>query len=450
MTFDVHFKLPSSLGFRKFLIFALIGGNFLFVTYLWFAHSSYYIQNPGGGDLYIAIGRMMGLWGELFLLIELLLIGRIHWFENAFGFDRLNKAHRWIGYGILILLLTHPFFLTIGNAAANGISFTAQFMDFLSNKNYVLLAAIALLLFLYIVFISAFVRRKVHYETWYFTHLFTYLAIGLALPHQLGTGDLMGGYPLYYWYVLNFTVFGLVLLYRFLRPLGRFAYHGFYVQDVIEEAPGITSVYIGGRHMDHFTFHAGQYANINLLARGMWHSHPFSFSSAYNGEFIRLTIKNVGDYTAKIAAIKPGTKVLVDGPLGLFIEKRAERDKYLFIAGGIGITPLRSMLESLVRKNKDIVLLVSAKTANDLVFRHEIESMQKIDPFVKTYFILSTPTPGYETGRLDKEKIVRLVPDFFSREVFLCGPPPMMKSVVDNLKEIGFGAKHVHYENFAF
>ena len=433
------------------MIWFVFLGNFAFVTYLWFVYSNYYIFNPGGGDIYIAIGRIMGLWAELFLLVELLLIGRIHWFENLFGFDQLNKVHRWIGYSIFSLLLTHPFFLTIGNAEANGVSFVAQFKDFLANKSYVVLAVISLLLFLYIIFISATVRRKVHYETWYFTHLFTYVAIGLALPHQLGTGDLISALPLYYWYVVNFTVFGLVLVYRFLRPLARFAYHRFSIHGVVEEAPGVASIYITGRHMERFKFQAGQYANISVLARGMWHSHPFSFSSAYNGEFIRFTIKNAGDYTSKIAMLRPGTKVLVDGPLGLFVDRRAEREKYLLIAGGIGITPLRSMLESLVVQGKtDIVLVASAKTEGDLVFRDEIRSIQEANPSIVVHYILSATTAGYESGRLDKEKIVRLVPDFFSREVFLCGPPPMMKSVAQNLKEIGFSARHVHFEQFAF
>ena len=451
MILDLHFTFPSWTGFRKFLIWVLFVGNFIFITYIWFVHSNYYIMNPGGGDLYIAMGRIMGLWGELFLLIELVLIGRIHWLENLFGFDQLNKVHRWIGYGILTLLLTHPFFLTIGNAEANGVSFVAQFRDFLANKSYVLLAVISLLLFLYIIFISVTVRKKVHYETWYFTHLLTYLAIGLALPHQLGTGDLIENLPLYYWYAVNFIVFGLVLAYRFLRPLALFAYHRFSIQSVVLEAPDVASIYITGRHMKRFKFQAGQYANISVLTRGMWHSHPFSFSSAYNGEFIRFTIKNAGDYTSKITTLQPGTKVLVDGPLGLFVEQRAEREKYLLIAGGIGITPLRSMVESLIARGKtDIVLVVSAKTEADLVFRDEIRSMQAANPSIVVHYLLSTPTAGYESGRLDKEKIVRLVPDFFTREVFLCGPPPMMKSTAQNLKEIGFNARHVHFEQFAF
>jgi predicted ferric reductase len=450
MTIDLQFKPPSATGFKKFLVYFLFFGNLAFIAYLWFVHSNYYIMNPGGGNLYIAIGRILGLWGELFLLVELVLIGRIHWLEGLFGFDRLNMIHRWIGYSILGLLLAHPLFLTVGYAESNAVSFISQFQDFLANTSDVLLAVIALLLFLYIVFISVAVRKRVHYEVWYFSHLLTYVAIGLALPHQLGTADLLGNYPLYYWYVLNFAVFGLVLVYRFLMPLVRFAYHRFTVASVVEEAPGVTSIYITGRHMERFKFQAGQYANINLLARGMWYTHPFSFSAAYNGTFIRFTIKNAGGYTAKIATVKPGTRVIIDGPLGLFVEKRATREKYLLIAGGIGITPLRAMLEPLARDKKDVILLVSARTTNDIIFSTEITELQQIDPAIKVHYIVSTPTPGYEPGRLNKEKIVRLVPDFFEREVFVCGPPPMMQSIVKDVSEIGLGPEHVHFENFAF
>lgn len=450
MILNIQFKPPSRTGFRKFLIYFLFFGNFALVTSIWFVHSSYYIQNPAGGNLYIAIGRILGLWAELFLLTELMLIGRITWFENLFGFDRLNKVHRWIGYSIFSLILAHPLFLTLGYAQESSVSFVAQFLNFLGAKDGILIAAIAVLVFLYIIFISAFVRKKVNYETWYFTHLLTYVAIGLALPHQLGTADLLGDWPLYYWYVINFSVFGLVLLYRFLRPLTSSLYHRFTIENVVQEAPGVTSIYITGRRMDRFKFQAGQYANINILARGMWPSHPFSFSSAYNGDFIRLTIKNVGGYTSKIASVKTGTRVIVDGPLGLFVGKTARRGKYLFLAGGIGITPLRSMLESLAREQKDIVLMTTAKTADSFIFRKEIDQLQQIDPFIKVHYIVSAPEPGYETGRIDKEKIIRLVPDFFSREVFLCGPAPMMASVVQNLSEIGFDKKNVHFENFAF
>lgn len=449
---DLYFALPRATSFKKFLIYALFLTNLAAIMALWWANSNYYLTHPGDGNGNIALGRLAGLLGQYAILIQLMLIGRVRWFEHLFGFDRLNTVHRWIGYSILSLLLTHPIFLVVGNAKANGVPLLSQFADLLANKEDVLSAFFGLLIFILIVFLSiVIVRRKLRYEAWYFTHLLTYLAIWLAFEHQLGTGDLRGGWALAYWYTLNFAVFGLILLYRFLRPLYRFARHRFVVERVIQETPDVYSLIITGRHMEEFTFEAGQYANLTLLKRGMWYTHPFSFSANYSGKTIRFSIKGLGDYTKQIKDIAPGTPVVVDGPLGLFVESRAERDKFLFIAGGIGITPLRAMIESLALKKKDVVLLAGSRTVNDIAFKNEFELIkQQANGTLTIHHILGTPTEGYESGFIDKEKIVRLVPDFYTREVFLCGPPPMMKLMVEHLKGLGFDESHIHYEKFSF
>jgi len=449
---ELYFKWPSPVTLKKLSVYLLFLINLIVIFWLWASGSNYYIGNPSSpGNTYIAFGRITGLLGEYFLLIQLILIGRIRWFEHLFGFDRLNKVHRWIGFSILLLLIAHPLLLILGNSVANGVSFYSQFGDYLANKEYVLLAFIALAIFIYIIFLSiSIVRKKLRYETWYLTHLLTYLAIGLALAHQFGTGDLREGRSLYYWYILNFSIFGIVLLYRFSRPLMLFAIHRFIIQSIIPESHNSWSVYITGKHMKSFKFKPGQYANLNILSRGMWSSHPFSFSDEFNGEYIRFTIKNSGDFTSKISSINPGTHVIIDGPLGIFVSSMAIRDKYLLIAGGIGITPLLAILKPLVKTGKDVVLLYSAKTEQDLVLKNELDEIQNQAPNFSVDYVLSTPTEGYDFGRIDKEKIIRLVPDFYSREVFLCGPSVMMEATDKNLKEIGFPDAHVHYEKFSF
>jgi predicted ferric reductase len=452
---NFYFKLPSATSLKKFLVYFFFFANLGVATYAWLLNSNYYIFTPGPGNLLIALGRVAGVWAELFILAELVLVGRIYWVEHLFGFDKLNRVHRWIGYSILSLLLGHPLLLIWGYIQQNGYGgfmsqFIPQLQDFLANKAYVIYSFIGVIIFIYIVFLAVFARKRINYEVWYYTHLFTYLAIGFALPHQFASGDFTSDWPMWYWYILNYSVFGIYLFWRAVRPLVRFAYYRFQITNVIQETPDTISIYVTGKHMEKFRFHAGQYANITILARELWYTHPFSFSSAYNGQFIRFTIKNSGDYTARIPSVKPGTHVILDGPLGLFIEERAIRDKFLFIAGGIGITPLRSMMESLGQKQKDIVLIHAVRTEKDMAFKTEIDQIKQIDPLVKVIYILGTPVEGYESGRLDKEKVVRLVPDFFDREVFLCGPPPMMAAVVKMLKELGFGSQHIHFENFSF
>jgi predicted ferric reductase len=448
---EFYYAPPSLTTIKKFSIYALFVTNIAVIFALWWMNSAYYIHNPEGGNILIALGRIAGLLAEYFLLVQLMLVGRVKWIEHLFGFDRLNAVHRFIGYSIPALLLSHVILLIMGNATANRVSFISQLADFLANKEDMLYAYFAFLLFLFVIFISiVIVRKKLRYETWYFVHVMVYLGIVFALQHQLGTGDLRSGWALSYWYALNFTVFGFVLLYRFVRPLYLFAKHRFVVQNIVQETPDTYSLYISGKNIDQFFFQAGQYANITLLNRRMWYTHPFSFSAAYNGKFIRFTIKSLGDYTNKIRDVIPGTRIIIDGPLGLFVEKRAVRDKFLFIAGGIGITPLRAMIESLAAQKKDIVLMCGSRTEKDIAFKKEFEDICKLSPSIIVHNILGTPTPGYESGYVDKEKIVRLVPDFYTREVFLCGPPPMMKATVSNLNGLGFSADYIHFERFSF
>lgn len=448
---EFYYAPPSRNAVKKFLVCALFFINIVIIVALWWSNSTYYISNPAGGNILIAFGRITGLLAEYFILVQLMLVGRVKWVEHLFGFDRLNAIHRFIGYSIPAFLLGHATLLTLGNAQANNVSFLAQLADFLANKDDMMEAYLAFLLFLFIIFISiAIVRKKLRYETWYFVHLGVYAAIFFALQHQLGSGDLRGGWGLFYWYALNFGVFGFVLLYRFIRPLYLFGKHRFVVQRVVPETPDTYSLYITGNKMDQFFFEAGQYANITLIASGVWYTHPFSFSAAYNGKFIRFTIKSLGDYTGKIRDVKPGTRVIIDGPLGLFVEKRARRDKFLFIAGGIGITPLRAMIESLAPQKKDIVLLCGSRTEKDIAFKKEFDDIRSMAPWVVIHNVLGTPTPGFESGFIDKEKVVRLVPDFYAREVFLCGPPLMMKATVENLKQLGFSEKYIHFERFSF
>jgi predicted ferric reductase len=448
---QIVFETPRADEVKRVGLWLLLAVNAVVIGIIWFTRSSYYIQSPGGGNILVAFGRLTGLISQYALLIQLVLIGRIRPIEQLFGFDKLNRFHRFIGYCVALPLLVHPAFLVYGYAMMNGVSVVSQLGDFLANWEHVFLAFVSFALIVFVVFASiAIVRKKVRYETWYGTHLLAYVAIVLAFLHQIESGDVHTAWPLTYWLALNFTGVGLVLLYRFLRPLYLFARHQFTVESVEQETEGVYSLTLSGRRLDAFHFEAGQYANILILRRGMLQFHPFSFSAAQDGKRVRFTIKALGDYTKKIGAIPPGTKVIVDGPLGRFVKSTALREKYLFIAGGIGITPIRAMLEELGQEKKDVVVLYANRTERDIALRAELDAIATTVPSVRVVHVVSEPTPGLETGRIDRDKIVRLVPDFFDREVYVCGPPPMMNALISGFKTIGFTERHLHYEKFAF
>ncbi len=436
---------------RRILISLLFGLNLAAIIIIWWLGSSVLLTNGDNNQLLIAFGRLAGLLGAYLILVQLLLISRWPFIEREFGFDKLNKLHRHLGLGLGFGLLAHPLLLTIGYAGLNGHSIWFQFFELLISRDGVWQAFIGLLIILLAVILTRpFFRQRVKYEAWHAVHLSIYVGIVLILSHQTKYADVSYGWPLYYWLVINFGVFGLLLFYRLLKPFILYERHRFYVQSLVRETHDVTSVYIGGLDLDKFRFEPGQYIHVSFLTRGLWEPHPFSLSDIPNGQYLRLSIKAIGDYTSDIPKkLTAGTKVLIEGPLGRFTEAAAKRDKFLLIAGGIGITPLRSLIDSLDRHNKDVVLLYGNKTAADIVFREELTKINR-----QHCHILSNDSQaevkGAESGYIDEEKIKRLVPDFLEREIYLCGPPVMMDSIIKILTSAGFSKKHLRYEQFRY
>ncbi|MFA7308823.1 MAG: ferredoxin reductase family protein [Patescibacteria group bacterium] len=399
------------------------------------------------GQILIGLGRLMGLLAELGILVQLVLIGRIRVVEQEYGFDMLNRLHRVLGFYLLAALITHPLFLVTGYSIVNHTAFAPQLVTFFTSWEDVFAAFLGLCVLLIAISTSvAIVRRKLRYETWYFIHFLIYLAIALFFSHQVKSGDLTTGSAMYYWYAVNFTIFGLVLVYRFMRPLYLLWVHRFEVERIVQESAVVTSVYITGRNLARFIIQPGQFAHISFLARDTWYTHPFSFSQVNNGKNLRLSIKALGDFTAQIARITPGTPVLIDGPFGVFTQKKNVTGKYLFIAGGIGITPIRALAESLSLKNADQRLLYSIRNMDELVFEEELKQLN-----IPTSIITSqSHENGYEHGHIDTEKIQRLAPDFITRDIYVCGPPTMIETVCTALATLGVPKNQIHYERFSY
>lgn len=448
-------KKKQFLFYRKLALYALFLANLATVLSFWWNGSSALLLS-GGNNALVAFGRLAGLLAQFFILFELVLISRASFIEKTFGFDKLNRLHQTVGYYLIPAIFLHPILLVIGYAQNNNVSFFPQFVDFVTNWEDVLSAAIGLAIIGIVGVLSLpSVRRLFAYETWHASHLFIYLAVGLAFGHQTGAareafinGDISFGTALLYWYALNFFVFGCVVAYRFFRPFFLYWKHRFYVERVVQETRDVYSVYIAGKCMEEFLFEAGQYIHVSFVASEVLQPHPFSLSAAPNGKTLRISVKALGDFTGRIKDLKSGTPVLLEGPFGKFTEASAVSNKYLFIAGGIGITPIMALTESLARAGKagEAVLLYGNKTSDDIAFRATLEKTN-----VRVHHVLSDEKiSGYETGYIDREKIMRLVPDVSSRDVFLCGPPVMIELLLKTLRELGVPSKQVHYEKFSY
>jgi predicted ferric reductase len=417
--------------------------------------SSGHLAVRGGADFFNGLGRITGLEGTYLILWQLALMARIGWLEEAIGMERLAVLHRWNGYLAISLLLGHAVFQTVGYMIGDGYGVVGQLGDFIVNYEGLLAAIVGLLLMLAVVAISIG-AAKIHfsYETWYFIHLYSYLAVLLAFSHQLATGVDFVRNPVFtdYWVGLYVLLIAALAWFRVARPLLLFSRHRFWVHRVVKEAPGIHSIHIRGRDLGGFGAAPGQFLIWRFLDdKRWWQAHPFSLSSPPDGRELRLTVKNIGDFTARLAGIRPGTPVIVEGPFGKFTEERATRPRVLLIAGGIGITPLRALAESMAGRGHDVVLLYRATRERDLIFRDELDRLAERSG-IRVEYLVSEGAHKHRPGAAwFQPKVMReLVPDLAEREVYICGPAGMKETVTALLAEAEVEASRIHSEMFRY
>ena len=439
---------------------ALLAAQVAVIAGFWFwNHWHHPLGNQLLGDAagqLLAWGRLAGLLAAFGCLLQIVLTGRPRWVEQAFGMDRLMRLHHVVGFSLVLLLVAHPVLVTLGRARMEDVGVWPQFFDFLRNWQGVRGAAIGLAMLLVAVGLSvAIIRKRLRYETWHATHLAIYVALALAFGHQIAIGNDLAGHPVFraYWLSLYAAVFLGLLWGRVGRPLRDFWRHRFVVSGLTPETADVVSVQIRGRDLERFRAEAGQFVRVRFLAPGFrWESHPFSLSQPPDGKGLRLTIKQLGDYTRRLPALQPGTRAIVDGPYGIFTARRAQAQQVLMIAGGIGITPIRSVAEVLLATaDREIVLIYGNRDQASVALQGELDRLVATSGGrLRVAHVLSAD-PGWpgEKGRVDGNCLSRLAPDFRERDVYLCGPPPMMRLVRAALRAAGVPGSHIFDERFA-
>jgi ferredoxin-NADP reductase len=271
-----------------------------------------------------------------------------------------------------------------------------------------------------------------------------YVGVALSLLHQLAGPDLAGHRVLQVLWALMYTlVFALVMQYRVLAPLRNVTRHRMRVRDVIPEAPGVVSVVVEGRYLDELQAEAGQFFRWRFLTPDLWRSaHPFSLSAPPTNAHLRLTVKALGDGSTGLQDLEPGTWVLAEGPYGAITSERRTRRNVLLVAGGVGITPMRALFESIpLHPGQDLLLLYRVRSAEEILFQDELEEIARRTG-ARIQYLLSG------VGPFSPELIKHFVPDLLDRDVYLCGPPSMAAAVRRSLKQAGLPKAQLHEERF--
>jgi predicted ferric reductase len=445
--------VPRRWSLRTRDIVAVLVLNGLLIAAMWLRHGGLaQLADPSGW--FIALGELVGLYGGYLALIQLVLMSRSPWLEQVVGRDNLAAAHRWVGFVCVWLIVGHVLLTTIGFAIADGQNLVVEAWTLLTTYEFMLMAGVSLVLFISVAVSSVRVaRRHLSYETWHGLHFYAYLAIALGLGHQLVTGSDFAHDPIAwaYWLGLYVIAAALIVGFRFAEPLLTSIRHQFRVVNVEDEGPGVISVYLGGRDLDQFAIRAGQFVIVRFLVRdGWWRGHPFSISAAPNGRWLRLTIKEFGGDTMSMASLAIGTRVYLEGPYGLLTGAQRVRRRVLLIAGGIGITPLRALFEELPAGPGDLTLVYRASRPADIVFRDELDHLARARGAVVHYLIGARGSRAMPADPLTPAALGQLVPDLRQREIYLCGPTPMMEAVRDGLRASGLPRGQIHFERFEF
>lgn len=400
------------------------------------------------------VGKNLALVGFTILSLQFVLSARLKWIERPFGLNVLFHFHKAMAVLASLLLISHPVLIAIGGDNWSVI-FGPQVMW------HIWLGRIALLIVLVHVLLASFrFIIKLNYETWRFVHnLGAVLILPLGFFHSWNAGgDLQLVSVKALWAVLLYAAVVSYLWHRVMRRL-LLRRNPYKVLEVQRETDGVWTISLappeGGGCFDflpgqfHFvTFHRAS----NLPVE----EHHWTISSSPTTPgVLRSTIKESGDFTASIGKTKPGDMALVDGPFGRFsYTLHPDERELVFIAGGIGITPLMSMLRHLrdTRAERSVTLLYANNSEEDIVFHDELADMERSGVIqLKVVHVLSKPSDAWqgERGRLDEDKIKRLSgPEFTGRSFYVCAPPELMNLTIRTLRKADVHAARIHFERF--
>lgn len=400
------------------------------------------------GTFTVTIGRVFAQWAVALMLLQSLLAARIRFLDRLFGLDRLLLFHRASGLICFFFATFHPMLMYLSGLKKAGPLALSQWPEAIGGICVV---------GLWFAVVSSVWRKFVElsYQQWLIFHKITASVVFLALAHMFIIESAMRkGWMLGFWLVLLALWAGTIVAVRFVLPRMRAGSESYVVSSTGPAADNVLQLSLkSALENPDFNFLPGQFAFVsfeNPLVAG--EEHPFTIASAPDDKAtLQFLIKESGDWTKSLHAVKVGDKVRVVGPFGVFSPFRHEANSLTMIAGGIGITPMLSVLRQLVNENSQmpVKLVWSYKTSAEAPCYEEFESFRKnLSNFDMTRIV----TRESKTDkRLDLENLKKLLPEYRPGHlVMLCGPLVMMKDVRRHLLEYGYPDSAIINEEFAF
>lgn len=399
------------------------------------------------------LGRATGMVAAMMIMLQLVLASRAPIVERVVGHDRALELHGRLGRIGFFVLLTHIATITFGYAAVSHTGYVDQTLQFVVGYSGTMTAAVIGFGVLCAIIVTslAAVRARWRYEDWHAVHLFSYAAIALTIPHQFldGTTFSTAAGAWWYWAILWGVCVGLFVVFRMIRPLWLFVRHDLRVAQVTTLPDGSAVVAIRGRGLKRLRPRPGQFFLFRFLTPELWdEAHPFSMSRARSGDWIRITVKPLGDFSSGVGALAPGTRVSVEGPLGVFHD-RSRTSTHLVLAGaGIGLAPILSMLEGADFAPGQCTVIVRARSREEAPHLDEIIGIaEKRGAAVWTVF----GKRGRGWSSADQPMNLRtLVPVITDADIYACGPDAWVESLREDARGSGVADEAFHFERFGW
>lgn len=389
-----------------------------------------------------SLGQILGLVGMSLFSINLILAGRLKILDKYFkGLDKVYANHSKIGSIAFSMMLFHPLFLVFKYLTLSTREAAMFFVPFVEMP--ITWGIISLILI--IVLISFTFYIKVKYNQWKLSHRFMTLAFLFSVLHSMFISSDISRSNILRFYILGLAFLALFIILRKIFfeyvPNSEFKYKIKGTKQLNKDVVEVEMESINKK----LIYNPGQFAFFKFLSNEVSReSHPFSFSSSFVDENLKVTIKNFGDYTSTVSNLKAGDEVLIDGPYGHFSYKNSLSKKQIWIAGGIGITPFFSMAQNL-DSDYSIDFYYSVKEESEAIYLKELQNIANINNNFK-FNLWSTKEKGYITGEMIKNISNGLV----DKDIFFCGPPMFMESLKEQFLLLGVNINSIHYENFNF
>ncbi len=408
------------------------------------------LQAASATDGVYAVGRALGIVAAVLMMTQVLLASRAPWVERAIGHDRAIAQHTRVGKVAIILMLLHAVLLTTASGTYDGRDPVSQFLAWPQYGWFMLVAQIALGTFLIVLITSlTAVRLRWPYERWHAVHLLVYVGVAFAVPHQFLEGSTFrtGGLSWWFWAALWTLSIGSFVVYRLIRPLVLLARHDLRVAAVATLPDGSTSVTLEGRDLARLRASAGQFFLWRFLSPGLrTQSHPYSLSAA-PGDTLRITVKPSGTGSSAVRSLAPGTRVLIEGPLGVFTHGSRTADHLVLICAGIGVTPVRSMLEGAAPGDR-ITVIMRARTRDEAPLLDEVEALAA-ERGADLHVLVGHR--GETWGTRETPALIKdFVDDPRGADVYICGPRAWAAAVEADALAAGVPRDSVHREEFGW